>query len=1750
MALIPVFISLKDYYAEKDSPSPKFVQKNHFKPVNGPAGHYAAIHLQWRNQGNSRKILIVSPVKTCCQRIRLGAALVFLVTNASAQPTINSLYPPTLSERVGDHLAYSVSATASSGPLSYAWYQAGNPAVLSTSNALVLVNIQSTNAGSYYVVVTDNNGPRQSGNVTLNVLAAGSLPLYSTNLVVARVGDGAQTLSGATGNTLYLDQYATNGGYLDTIQIPDEGLGQPYGTGSSSSSGLPTGSSALLIAGSNVSPGNDAGYEAFLGRAPNGLSLSFGGYCQAYPFQGTDVSAEPGGNGGDDWRGIATVDAFGNYGLVWTNSGLYSGGNHQFHSAVDIDGNATNYYTAGEAGSINAVKYCNINFQPANGSGIAAVAGSLGGTRVAQVAGGNLIYSDVGVSPIGLYACAGVPQTTVTASLVIAETNQPMDFAFSPDLKTVYIADNGAFGGTNVPTGGVQRWDSNGGSGPDGFPGYSYSYTLQMGVGSTIGARALTVDFSAASTWGRGVTGAKIYVTTAETFGNRLLRILDNGAGSSATLLATAPANEMLCGVRFGPVFVTPSFSIQPQSQTITVGAMVTFSASAAGTGPLTYQWYFQLNGTGSFTAITNATNDTYTINSVESNNFGNYYVVATDPESISTQSQTASLSLPGTSSVTVAVDAQSPGLTIPTNFLGLSFETANLKYGGVGVNGYMFDSSNTELVTLFTNMGIKHLRIGGTSTDTNNGPVIPFYFPTNQDIDALFRFVKAAGVQAIVSLQMENANPAADGALGAYTWTNYNQYMTSLAIGNEPEAFGSADPAITNFSSYFSVWTNIENAVLNLAPGAKFEGVDGTETTWPHDFAEAETGSNNVVEITCHFYFGGSSVNLSAQQIVSGMLSSSWDASTYPSDFNATVPVAASYGFPYRTTEFNSYVAGYPGVAGGNNTFAAALFSCDAAHWWAANGSAGANFHTYLGKYNATVYYDANSNYQIFPIGYGEAAFALGSQGAVVPVTITNTNSLNLTAYGVISNNNLYVTIINKEYESNAQNASVTIIPEGISAGAVQAMYLTAPNGVYSTNDVTLGGASITNNAPFQPQWTPLGLLTNGQCVVAVPMSSAAIVLIQATFGSEPPTIVTNLPGLLRVAAGGSYTYSIAVTGVSPFNYQWYQGTNSIAGATNASYTATAGAAGSAASYSVVVTNIYGSATSVVSMLMSVAPPPLLTDYYSRQVMGYGPVGYWPLQETNATAPGNWETNYGTLGPLGNAYYACTNASNVAFDQPGALAGSADSCVVFSGGSSNPNSYAFVPRLTPALTIQGPFSLEAWANMASDGYTVEIGEGGGTGLNGSPNFGGFQFGQGIQTVGNQFQMNYFTGSGNFQNEEQETNLLFTTGKWYHYVVTYDGANSTLYVNGQDVWAATSSMAADTWSPLAIGGGKWDGGPICGIRWFNGSLDEVAIYSNVLSALQVTNHYLAGTSAGSNYFQTITNDHPLLYYRMDNLGFTSPPPTLYPVAANYGSSVISGFYPPGIVPGGLSGPPLAALGSNCVAAPINGVVSCVDAGYVPALNPTGTQPFTAMTWFRTYPADGRMQTIMSHGGSASWGINLSGLNGTAIWNSGAGEIVSTNILNDGNWHFVAGVYDGSKNYLYVDGALNNSGTATHGIVGNTTDDLLLGGDPDYTQVGANEQYLAGAIAEAAFFTNALTSIQVQSLYQAGITPPPPISLTIQNPGNGQLQLNWNYGTLQTATNVTGPYSDMTGTTSPYTLTPTNSQQYYRVRANP
>ncbi len=224
----------------------------------------------------------------------------------------------------------------------------------------------------------------------------------------------------------------------------------------------------------------------------------------------------------------------------------------------------------------------------------------------------------------------------------------------------------------------------------------------------------MTVDSSANATWGAGVTGAKLYATTCGAATNSLVQIVDNGSSSTPTVLVTAGPNEALRGVRFGPALVAPSFVNQPSPESAFTGTSATFSAAATGSGPLTYQWYFQANGVGTFVAINHATNTTYAISSAGSGNVGNYYVVVTNPGGTTLQNTTVSFTR-----------ATPPQFTSETYLgVGVGFQ---LNFTGPVGNSYrLWTSTNAasrSITNTWTPLKTNTFSSGAnTYTDTNGG--------------------------------------------------------------------------------------------------------------------------------------------------------------------------------------------------------------------------------------------------------------------------------------------------------------------------------------------------------------------------------------------------------------------------------------------------------------------------------------------------------------------------------------------------------------------------------------------------------------------------------------------------------------------------------------------------------------------------------------------------------------------------------------------------------------------------------------------------------------------------------------------------------------------------------------------------------------------------------------------------------------------------------------------------------------------
>src|SRR5262245_66694543 len=98
----------------------------------------------------------------------------------------------------------------------------------------------------------------------------------------------------------------------------------------------------------------------------------------------------------------------------------------------------------------------------------------------------------------------------------------------------------------------------------------------------------------------------------------------------------------------------------------------------------------------------------------------------------------------PGAHPVTVTVDTGHPGPAVPNDFAGLSFERGPLVGGDAGVSGNVFSPGNSSLVTLFRNMGLGSLRIGGGTVDQ----LIPVGLGRDglAGVDSLFGFAAAGG--------------------------------------------------------------------------------------------------------------------------------------------------------------------------------------------------------------------------------------------------------------------------------------------------------------------------------------------------------------------------------------------------------------------------------------------------------------------------------------------------------------------------------------------------------------------------------------------------------------------------------------------------------------------------------------------------------------------------------------------------------------------------------------------------------------------------------------------------------------------------------------------------------------------------------------------------------------------------------------------------------------------------------------------
>jgi hypothetical protein len=135
----------------------------------------------------------------------------------------------------------------------------------------------------------------------------------------------------------------------------------------------------------------------------------------------------------------------------------------------------------------------------------------------------------------------------------------------------------------------------------------------------------------------------------------------------------------------------------------------------------------------------------------------------------------------------------------------------------------------------------------------------------------------------------------------------------------------------------------------------------------------------------------------------------------------------------------------------------------------------------------------------------------------------------------------------------------------------------------------------------------------------------------------------------------------------------------------------------------------------------------------------------------------------------------------------------------------------------------------------------------------------------------------------------------------------------------------------------------------------------------------------------------------------------------------------------------------------------------------------GAGDFTVCAWAKTTAVTGRWaqrQDIVGKGDPSVSGYALSADSNKAFfWIGGAGEVPGTSEINDGNWHYLAGVRKSSEVFLYVDGNLEANGTNAENV--DTTLSCVIAKHPT-----KGESYFAGDIDEACIYSRALNEEEI------------------------------------------------------------------------
>ena len=750
-----------------------------------------------------------------------------------------------------------------------------------------------------------------------------------------------------------------------------------------------------------------------------------------------------------------------------------------------------------------------------------------------------------------------------------------------------------------------------------------------------------------------------------------------------SNLLGSMPSSNAVL-----TVIVPPTITNAPQSLIADQGTNVTFNVSASGSTPFNYLWLF--NGG----IIGGATASSYTLSNIQPGDAGSYAVIVSNSAGSDTSTPPAVLTVnlvptspgiggPGqpqnltvnqTSTATFAVIASG---STPFSYQWLfnggtlggatasSYTVVNAQSGNAGsysvivTKAYGSITSSPALLTVILPPIINSQPASQLSSVSNS---VSFTVGLSQGTSPAYQW-------------KQNGSPLAGAtqsslSFASLTWTNAGTY--SVIVSNSAGSQTSAPATLVVQQAVFTFFDGFETYNLgvldNNTPGGP--NTASSNPWWGVNSTAQGVVTNASSGVTPH---GGSQMNGSAGTVRQEYLNLPYRLNAgqvYYGNFMCDWWFYDPYGStPNNATNLQDYfaVAEYAPVSTTSDTSTFTTFN-QRMSLGAYNGNVGYNYSNYQARIvgGTGTFGSANSWYNTTAtrsVGWHHARIVVGIPDpstlfAPVAMYIDNMTNSTITPSTVGVPYGFNLIELNHEFKNGLacyyddftfraandpwiveQPANQTVAP-GQNATFNTVAVGTAYQWQFNGNNIS--GATSSSYTVVSAAATNVGPYT---CVVSGtngPLATTPANLIV----TAPPAIVSS-PSSLTVTQNTGASFSVTAAGAQPFSYQWQFNSAPITGATNTSYTLLSAQSTDAGSYSVIVTNIYGGATSDVASLTVLVPPSITNPPLSQMVQTGNCVTL--TIGADGTAPLSYQWNFNGVPQAGattTSFLACNAGS------------------------------------------------------------------------------------------------------------------------------------------------------------------------------------------------------------------------------------------------------------------------------------------------------------------------------------------------------------------------------------------------------------------------------------------------------------------------------------------------------------------------